>query len=63
MLTDRDVVVLLLAHASEVFQPVLVDVFVNVGEVIEFLELLHALLVRQVLSPVVDGVDEIVCGA
>ena len=62
LLGDLDIVVLLFAHAAEVFEPVTINVLVNIGKVIQIFEFATLLLVRQVLLPVVDCIDKFIRG-
>ena len=62
LLGDLDVIVLMLAHAAEVFEPVAINVLVNIGEVIQVFEFTSLLFVWQVLLPVVDCIDKFIRG-
>lgn len=62
LLADVDVIVLLFAHAAEVFEPVAINVLVYIAKVIQLFEFAVLLLVRQVFAPVVDRVDEFIRG-
>jgi hypothetical protein len=63
LLTDIDVIVLLLTHAPKVLKPILVDILVDILEVVQFFEFAPLICIRKVFLPVIDSIDKFVRGS